>query len=357
MIFDAYSAWRTSSMKASASSTVRVSRRSGEPGCRSPLRGLGGQRPREHRLGDARHRDAEIERGLHGPDAGALRAGLVEDDVDERLAGLGVDLAQHLGGDLDEVALELALVPLGEDVGDLGGRLAGAAADQVVRLGDELHVGVLDAVVDHLHEVARAVVADVGDARLALGDGGDRAQDRSERRPGLVRSARHDRRPVQRALLAAGDAGADEVDAGGSRTAFSRRMVSVNSALPPSMMMSPGSKTFTSSSMTASVPAPGLHHDQGGARLRERCGEGRVVGAGHEPGLGMLVHQRLRLLVGAVEDRDGVPGAAGEVAGEVGAHHRQSDDSDIGCFLAHGILRRHRSQPRLCPMSSSAPSS
>ena len=48
-------------------------------------------------------------------------AGLVEDDVDERLAGLGIDLAQHLGGDLDQVRLELALVPLGEDVGDLGG--------------------------------------------------------------------------------------------------------------------------------------------------------------------------------------------------------------------------------------------
>ena len=41
-----------------------------------------------------------------------------------------------------------------------------------------------------------------------------------------------------------------------ARTAFSRRMVSVNSAFPPSMMMSPGSNTFTSSSMTASVPVP-----------------------------------------------------------------------------------------------------
>ena len=41
-----------------------------------------------------------------------------------------------------------------------------------------------------------------------------------------------------------------------SRTAFSRRMVSVNSALPPSTMMSPGSKTLTSSSMTASVALP-----------------------------------------------------------------------------------------------------
>ena len=41
-----------------------------------------------------------------------------------------------------------------------------------------------------------------------------------------------------------------------SRTAFSRRIVSVNSEFPPSMMMSPGSKTSISDSMTASVGAP-----------------------------------------------------------------------------------------------------
>ena len=40
------------------------------------------------------------------------------------------------------------------------------------------------------------------------------SQDRAEGHPGLVGAAGHDRRAVQRALLAAGDAGADEVDAG-----------------------------------------------------------------------------------------------------------------------------------------------
>ncbi len=132
------------------------------------------ERPREDGLGDARHGHAEIERGLDGPAAGALGAGLVQDDVHERLAGLGVHLAQHLGGDLDEGGLQLAPVPLGEDIGDLGGGLAGAAADEVVGLGDQLHVGVLDAVAHHLHEVTRAIVADVRDAGLALGDRGDR---------------------------------------------------------------------------------------------------------------------------------------------------------------------------------------
>ena len=41
-----------------------------------------------------------------------------------------------------------------------------------------------------------------------------------------------------------------------SRSAFSRRMVSVHSALPPSMMISPCSKSGTRLSITASVALP-----------------------------------------------------------------------------------------------------
>src|SRR5690606_29023307 len=107
---------------------------------------------------------AEVEGGLDGPAAGALLFGGVDDDVDEGFAGGGVGLAQHLGGDLDEVGLEGAGVPVGEDVGDLPGVVAEGVAQQVVGLADELHVGVFDAVVHHLHEVAGAVGADVGAA-------------------------------------------------------------------------------------------------------------------------------------------------------------------------------------------------
>ena len=53
-----------------------------------------GQRAGEHRLGDAGDRHAEVERRLDRPAAGALLLGLVEDDVDQRLAGLGVGLAR-----------------------------------------------------------------------------------------------------------------------------------------------------------------------------------------------------------------------------------------------------------------------
>ena len=46
-------------------------------------------------------------------------------------------------------------------------------AHEFIGFADELHVGVLDAVVDHLDEVAAAIGADVGAARLAVDLRGD----------------------------------------------------------------------------------------------------------------------------------------------------------------------------------------
>ena len=43
-----------------------------------------------------------------------------------------------------------------------------------------------------------------------------------------------------------------------SRSAFSRRRVSAKCALPPSMIMSPGSSSGANSSITASVGSPAL---------------------------------------------------------------------------------------------------
>ena len=239
-----------------------------------------------------------------------------------------VVLAQHLGGDLDEVRLELTGVPLGEHVGDLCGCLAGAAADQVVGLRDQLHVGVLDAVVHHLHEVACAVVADVGHARLALCDRGDRLEDRPESHPRLVGAARHDRWAVERTLFAAGDACTDEVDA-----RLTDRLLAADgvgevgvAAVDDDVARFEDPDELVDDRIRA---AAGLDHDDGRAGLRQRCGELLVRERGDEPGLGVLGHQRVGLLTTAVVHRDGVPFAAGKVAGQVRPHHGKSDDSDI----------------------------
>src|SRR6188508_623593 len=187
-IFDAYRARRTSSMNASASSTV------------SPSTGPGSSPETARCSGWEERERANTASAM--PETGTPRFSAVC-TVHAPLAGVGIHLTEHLRGDLDQVRLQLALVPLGEHVRDLGGTLAGAAPDQVVGLSDQLHVGVLDAVVHHLHEVPGTVVADVGDARLTLRDRGDALQDRTEGHPRLVRPARHDRRAEQCTFFAA----------------------------------------------------------------------------------------------------------------------------------------------------------
>ena len=85
------------------------------------------QAARKDRFADQRYRLAEIERADDRPLAGALLAGGVENLIDQRLAVL-VLLGEDVAGDLDQVAVQLALVPLGEDLVQLIGGQAQAVA-------------------------------------------------------------------------------------------------------------------------------------------------------------------------------------------------------------------------------------
>ncbi len=197
-IFDAYSACSTRSAKAWASDSLS-GRAVGPASPREASRSAAWptERAGEDGLRDAGHRHAQVESDLHRPAAGALLLGLVDHHVHERLARLRVHVRQHLGRDLDQVGVEAALVPGAEDLRDLGGGVPGDVAQQLVRLADELHVRVLDAVVHHLHEVPGTVRTDVGDARRTVGRlRRDLLQHRAQRVVRLLRAARHDARPV-----------------------------------------------------------------------------------------------------------------------------------------------------------------
>ena len=152
-----------------------------------------------------------LHRIADGPLAGSLLAGLVEDEVDEGLAGLLILLGEDLLGDVDQVAVELTLVPLGEDLVELfGGRVDGGLQDRV-GLADELHVAVLDAVVDHLDVVPGPVWTHMTAAGLTLHDRGDLAENRADSIPGLLRATRHDGWTVECTLLTSGDSCTDVV--------------------------------------------------------------------------------------------------------------------------------------------------
>ena len=181
----------------------------GRPGGGAQLGGRGNGAG-EHGFGDGVDRGAQVERRLDRPGARSLHARGVPDHVHQRNTGAGIGLAQHLGGDLNEVGIQVPGVPGGKNVRHLGVAEA-QGLQQFVGLADELHVGVLDAVVDHLHEMPGAVGADVGATGFTIHVGGDPLQDRAERLVGLRGSAGHDRGSLQGSDLPSGDPSPHEV--------------------------------------------------------------------------------------------------------------------------------------------------
>ena len=137
--------------------------------------------------------------------------------------------------------------------------------------------------------------------------------------------------PVQRALLAAGDAGADEVQAraraapprggGCRRSARCRRR----------RRCRPRRAAATSSSITASVGRAGLDHDDRprGAARSEATKSVERLARRRSALVAVLLDQAAGALRGdAVVHRDRVA-VPGEVAGQVAAHHRQAGHADL----------------------------
>ena len=170
-------------------------------------------------------------------------------------------------------------------------------------------------------------------------------QHRPERRVRLGRAARHDARPVaarpprhrtRRCRRSAGPR---------SRSASSRRRVSTKCALPPSMTMSPSSSSGTSSSITASVGSPALTMM---IDLRGRSRAGDEVGsrsAGTNSPSWPNSSTSSRRAAGAVVDGDRT--VAGQVTGQVAAHHREAGDADLRLRHAQPFvhLSSHHYQP------------
>ncbi|MNP63733.1 hypothetical protein D3C76_1591670 [compost metagenome] len=58
---------------------------------------------------------AKIQGALAGPFASTLLSGCILNDIHHRLACFGIDLREDIGRNLNQVAVQLSLIPFGED--------------------------------------------------------------------------------------------------------------------------------------------------------------------------------------------------------------------------------------------------
>src|SRR5579859_5649730 len=107
--------------------------------------------------------DAGIERGnghaeLHGvlsrPFARAFLFGGVEHKIHQRFLGIRIDLAQNDNTDFNEERIQIAGIPLAENIANFRRGESNDIFENIVRFADGLHDAVLDSVMDHLDVVA-----------------------------------------------------------------------------------------------------------------------------------------------------------------------------------------------------------
>ena len=304
------------------------------------LRGGGGQRAGEDGFGNTGNRNAEFQSIDGSPAAGALLAGGVHDDVDQRGASLRIFLGQNLGGDFNEVGIKVAGVPFTEYLCDLGRLHACAIAQQLISLADDLHIGILDTIVDHLHKVAGAVRTNVGYTRSAVHVGSDGLKNRAEGLPRLLGAAGHDGRTVERAFLATGDSGTDEVLAAGGYVLLAANGVSEQgiAAIDDDIAIIHGFGQLIDDGIGG--PASLDHND---CLARALQGSHKVFDGfrGHKVAfLTVGLNECMSLFRAAVIHRYGIA-VAGKVTGQIRTHDRQSHDANLSKF----ILISHAAYP------------
>ena len=118
----------------------------------------------------------EVESVDGSPLAGTLLTSRVHNLLDNGDTVVVV-LVHDVAGDLDQEGVEDTGVPLGEDITNLLVAKAKTALHDVVGLANQLHVTVLDTVVDHLDVVTSTLVTDPLATGLAVRLGGDGLED------------------------------------------------------------------------------------------------------------------------------------------------------------------------------------
>lgn len=193
----------------------------------------GRQAAGEHGLGNQGDGHSQVKRIDGGPLAGTLLSSGVEDLLKER-GSVIVIIVHDIAGDLDEERVEDALVPLCENITnllvwhaetalhDVVGLSSVSPGSSMVRgarsyLADQLHVTVLNTVVDHLDIVAGTLITNPLAAWVAIALGGDGLEDVLDVRPSLLVSSGHYRGSISGTLLTSGHSAADEPDALGGQ--------------------------------------------------------------------------------------------------------------------------------------------
>ncbi|GCK97659.1 hypothetical protein BvCmsG79A_01564 [Escherichia coli] len=167
----------------------------------------------KHRLGNQRQRFAEIQRALAGPFTGTFVCCFIQNHINQ-VVTVFIFFGEDVFGDVDQVAAQFTVIPLGKDLCQFFVGEVQATFKQRIGFSNQLHITVFNTVVNHLHIVTCTIGTNIGNAWLTVVSYcGDFGQDRCNQFIGFFLPTRHNGRTFQRTFFTAGNTGTNEVKA------------------------------------------------------------------------------------------------------------------------------------------------
>jgi len=168
-----------------------------------------GEASSEDGFSDKSNGHSEVESVDGSPLSGTLLGSGIEDLGNEG-STIFVVVPEDFGSDFDQVGIEDTLVPGLEDISDFTFGHSETTLEDIVSLGDELHVTVLDTVVNHLDVVTSSRITNPVAARLTIDLSGSLLEDLLDVRPGSSGTSGHEGRTVTGTLLTSRNTGTNE---------------------------------------------------------------------------------------------------------------------------------------------------
>ncbi|KAH3667268.1 hypothetical protein OGAPHI_002917 [Ogataea philodendri] len=272
---------------------------------------------------------------VEGVDGGPLTGTLLASRVQNLLHQWGsvvVVESENVSGDLDQERVQNSLVPLGKDVGDL---LVGEATNtlhEVVGLANQLHVTVLDTVVDHLDVVAGSGISNPVTAWLAVRLGSNGLENVLDVWPCLDSTTWHQRRTVTGTFLTTRHTGSNEQNAlllEIGKTSVGVWEVRVTTIDDNVTLLHVRQKLVDETVDRVS----GLHKQDNSSRSLKLLAQ-LLDGVGTKNGLalGLVGQEVIHLLNSSVVGNNSKAVVCG-IENQILAHHGQSDQSNITPFM------------------------
>lgn len=321
----------------------------------------GTQATRKDSLTNESDRHAKVESVDGSPLARTLLTSRVQDFLDEWLAVVVVE-AKDVSSDFDEERVEDAIVPFRKDIAhllvahsqtavhdvvglNLGQRIAYPLLPTKSYLANQLHVTILDTVVDHFDIVASTLIADPVAARLAIRLGSNALEDVLDVWPGLFITTRHQRRAIAGTLFASGNTSTDKADTFLGKVFGSTVAVWVVgvSAVNDDVALVAVREQLLDEVVDGRTSHDQKHHTAGflelGDELLDRLGSddgfacgsvnsASVLGVGISSTLGLILEEAVDLGNRSVEGNDGET-VIGSVEDQILAHDRKANETEI----------------------------